>query len=132
MVDTQERLLQLSQTSADLAEFLQKACALLSISFRRASLQAGLSHGTIWSLVSGKVKHGDSQTIAKLALFFKVPETNLLHLAGYTTRYMSPTRFLNEVDAVYQSLTDEEKEEWIRYGTLLIRARKPTKESELL
>lgn len=123
MVDTHAQLLELSQTAEDVAQFLSKACALLHISYRQASLQAGLSHGAIWSIVSGKVKHGSPDTMAKLALFFKVPETSLLRLSGYTPRYMSPTRFLNEVDDVYHSLTDEEKEDWVRYGTLLIRAR---------
>jgi hypothetical protein len=128
MTDTQTQLIQLSKTAASLSEFLDEACALLRVSYRSASIGAGLSHGTIWSLVSGAVKHGDTETIAELALFFGVPEVNLLRLAGYTPKYMSPDRFSDQVNAVFQSLTDEEKEEWVRYGILLIRARetKPT------
>jgi transcriptional regulator with XRE-family HTH domain len=131
MVNAQAKLHELSATAEDLADFLERACKLLDLSFRQASLQAGLSHGTIWSIISNKVKHGDPDTIASLAVFFKVPEVNLLRLAGHTPKHISPTHLLENAEDVYQSLTDEEKEDWIRYGRLLLRARKPKLEDTL-
>jgi len=123
MQTTQDKLVRLSETAEDLPDFLRKACALLGISFRQASLQAGLSHGTIWNLIAGHTKRGDDETIAKLALFFKVPEANLRILAGYGPQCISLTYRLGEAERIYQSLTDEEKDRWIEYGELLLRAR---------
>lgn len=125
MINTQAKLHELSQTTENLAAFLQQACNLLTLSYRQASLQAGLSHGTIWSIVSNKVKHGDPDTIASLAVFFKVSEVNLLRLAGHVPRHISPTHLLEEAEAIFLVLTDDEKTDWVRYGRLLIRARHP-------
>ena len=129
MINTQSKLLELSTQAKNLAGFLEEACKLLDISFRQASLQAGLSHGTIWSIVSNKVKHGDPDTIASLAVFFKVPEVNLLRLAGHTPKHISPTHLLENAEGIYQVLTDTEKQEWIKYGRLLLKAREHPKES---
>ena len=123
MQTIQDKLVHLSETAENLGDFLKKACALLGISFRHASLQAGLSHGTIWNIIAGHTKRGDDETIAKLALFFKVPEINLRALAGYGPRCISPTHRLGEAERIYQTLTDEEKDRWIEYGELLLRAR---------
>ncbi len=123
MNEVQSQILHLSEEAESLANFLRQACDLLGMSYRRASLEAGLYHGAIWSIVSGRVKRGDEETLGKLALFFKVPEVNLLRLAGYTPQHVSPTYGLGKAEAIYQVLTDEEKEEWIRYGELLLRAR---------
>jgi transcriptional regulator with XRE-family HTH domain len=107
----------------DLPDFLKKACVLMGISLRRASLQAGLSAGTIWNIIAGHTRRGDEATITKLALFFKVPEVDLMALAGYKPQRVSPTYRLEEAEAIWQVLTDEEKDRWIEYGELLIRAR---------
>ena len=119
----QDKLIHLSETADDLPDFLKKACEVLGISLRQASLQAGLSAGTIWNLIAGHTRRGDEDTITKLALFFKVPEVNLLALAGYKPQRISPTHRLEEAEAIYQVLTDEEKDKWIEYGELLIRGR---------
>jgi hypothetical protein len=37
---------------------------------------------------------------------------------------VSPTHRLGEAEAVWQVLTDEEKDKWIEYGELLIRGRR--------
>lgn len=124
MQTTQDKLIRLSETAEDLPDFLKKACALMGISLRQASLQAGLSSGTIWNFIAGHTRRGDEDTIAKLALFFKVPEVNLLALAGYKPQHISPTYRLEEAEAIYQVLTDEEKDKWIEYGELLIRGRR--------
>jgi transcriptional regulator with XRE-family HTH domain len=123
MSEVRSEILHLSKEAESLADFLSQACKLLDISYRKASLEAGLYHGAVWSIVSGRSERGSEDTIAKLALFFKVPEVNLLRLAGYTPRYISPAHGLDKAEAIYQVLTDEEKEEWIRYGELLLRAR---------
>jgi hypothetical protein len=47
----------------------------------------------------------------------------LLRLAGYTPKHISPTYCLEKAEVIYQALTDEEREEWIRYGELLLQAR---------
>jgi hypothetical protein len=75
------------------------------------------------SISSGRVERGDEETLAKLALFLEVPEVNLLRLADYTPQHISPTHSLERAEAIYQVLTDKEKEEWIRYGELLLQAR---------
>ena len=123
MQTTQDKLVRLSETAEDLGDFLKKACAELKISLRHASLQAGLSHGTIWNLIAGHTKRGDDDTLTRLALFFKVPEVNLRALAGYGPQRISPTYRLGEAERIYQTLTDEEKDRWIEYGELLLRAR---------
>ena len=124
MHTTQDELIHLSETAEDLPDFLKKACKLMGISLRHASLQAGLSAGTIWNFIAGHTRRGDEDTITKLALFFKVPEVNLLALAGYgRPQRVLPTHRLEEAEAVWQVLTDEEKDKWIEYGRLLIRAR---------
>lgn len=123
MINTHAKLNAFSETAHNLPEFLEQACTLLELSYRQASLQAGLSHSTTWSIVSNKVKHADPDTIASLAVFFKVPEVNLLRLAGHTPRHISPTHLLQEAEAIYQVLTDNEKDDWIKYGRLLIQAR---------
>jgi hypothetical protein len=69
------------------------------------------------------VERGEEETLGKLALFFEVPEVNLLRLADYTPQHISLTHSLERAEAIYQVLTDEEKEEWIRYGELLLQAR---------
>jgi transcriptional regulator with XRE-family HTH domain len=125
MNEVRSEILRLSKEAESLADFLKQACKLLDISYRKASLEAGLYHGAVWSIVSGRVERGEEDTIAKLALFFKVPEVNLLRLVGYTPQYISPTHRLEEAEAIFQVLTDEEKEEWIRLGELLLRARQP-------
>lgn len=122
----QNELLRLSETARDLPEFLKEACALLGISFRQASLQVGLSHAAVWNLVVGHTKKGDADTIARLALFFKVPEVNLRKLTGLGPDRIRPTHRLKEAEAIYQTLSDEEKEHWIWLGELLIRARTPS------
>ena len=124
MQKTQDELTHLSETAENLADFLRKACGLMGISLRQASLQAGLSAGTIWNFIAGHTKRGDEDTITKLALFFKVPEVNLMALAGYgRPQRVSPTYRLEEAEAVWQVLTEEEKDKWIEYGKLLIRGR---------
>jgi len=124
MQTTQEKLIRLSETAENLPDFLKKACALMETSFRRASLQAGLSSGTIWNFIAGHTRRGDQETLTKLALFFKVPEVNLIALAGYgRPQRILPTYRLEEAEAVWQVLTDEEKDKWIEYGELLIRGR---------
>lgn len=128
MTAVESKLIRLSETAENLSDFLVKACDLLNISYRRASLEARLSHSTVWSYVVGEAKHGSEETIARLALFFKVPEVNLLRLAGYTPRYVTATHLLKEAEDVFQVLTDEEREDWIKYGRLLLQARKPPKE----
>lgn len=63
-------------------------------------------------------------TITKLALFFKVREVNLMALAGFgRPQRVLPTHRLEEAEAIWQVLTDEEKDKWIEYGELLIRGR---------
>jgi transcriptional regulator with XRE-family HTH domain len=120
----QDKLIHLSETAEDLTDFLKKACEVLGISLRQASLQAGLSAGTIWNFIAGHTRRGDEDTITKLALFFKVPEVNLMALAGYgRPQRVLPTYRLEEAEAVWQVLTDEEKDRWIEYGELLIRGR---------
>ena len=122
---TQDELIHLSETAEDLPDFLKKACAVMGISLRQASLQAGLSAGTIWNFIAGHTKRGDEDTITRLALFFKVPEVNLMALAGYgQPQRVLPTHRLEEAEAVWQVLTDEEKDKWIEYGELLIRGRR--------
>jgi len=123
MINTHAKLHELSQAAENLPDFPDQACKLLKLSYRQASLQASLSHSTIWSIISNKVKHGDPDTIASLAVFFKVPQANLLRLPGHTPKHISPTHLLEEADAIYQVLTDNEKEDWIKYGRLLIQAR---------
>ena len=123
MQTTQDELIRLSETAEDLPHFLKQACDVLETSLRRASLGAGLSAGTIWNIIAGHTKRGDEDTLTKLALFFKVPEVNLMALAGYKPRRVSPTYRLEEAEAVWQVLTDEEKDKWIEYGELLIRGR---------
>jgi hypothetical protein len=63
------------------------------------------------SISSGRVERGDEETLGKLALFSKVPEVNLLRLADYTPKHISPAHSLERAEALYQVLTDEEKEE---------------------
>lgn len=123
MQPTQDELIRLSETAEDLPHFLRAACEAMDSSMRKASLGAGLSAGTIWNIVAGHTKRGDEETLTKLALFFKVPEVNLMALAGYKPRRVSPTHRLGEAEAIWQVLTDEEKDKWIEYGELLIRAR---------
>ena len=124
MQTTQDELIRLSETAEDLPDFLKKACALMGTSLRQASLQAGLSSGTIWNFIAGHTRRGDENTITKLALFFKVPEVNLMALAGYgQPQRVLPTYRLEEAETIWQVLTDEEKDKWIEYGELLIRGR---------
>ena len=120
----QDELVHLSETAENLPGFLKQACTLMGISLRQASLQAGLSSGTIWNIIAGHTRRGDENTIARLALFFRVPEVNLLALAGYRPKRISPNHRLKEAEAIYQVLTDEEKDKWIEYGELLIRGRR--------
>jgi transcriptional regulator with XRE-family HTH domain len=124
MEKQQSELVYLSETAEDLGDFLKKACALLKISYRQVSLQAGFSHAAVWNLASGHIKRGNDNTIAKLALFFKVPEVNLRTLAGFGPQRISPTYGLGRAEAIFQLLTDEEKDKWIEYGELLIKARR--------
>jgi transcriptional regulator with XRE-family HTH domain len=124
MQTTQDELIRLSETAEDLPDFLKQACKLMGISLRQASLKAGLSAGTIWNFISSHTKRGDEDTITKLALFFKVPEVNLMALAGYgRPQRVLPTYRLEEAETIWQVLTDEEKDKWIEYGELLIRGR---------
>ena len=124
MQTTQDELIRLSETADDLPDFLKKACAMMGTSLRQASLQAGLSAATIWNFIAGHTKRGDEDTITKLALFFKVPEVNLMALAGYgRPQRVLPTYRLEEAEAIWQVLTGEEKDKWIEYGELLIRGR---------
>jgi len=116
-------LLHLSETAEDLSEFLRKACAMLGMSYRQVSLQADLSHATVWNLVSGLTRRGNDDTLIKLALFFKVPEVNLRALAGFGPQRIVPTHGLEQAEEIFQVLTDEEKKKWIEYGELLIHAR---------
>jgi len=45
-------------------------------------------------------------------------------LAGHgRPQRVSPTYRLEEAEAVWQVLTEEEKDKWIEYGKLLIRGR---------
>lgn len=125
MNEVQSEILRLSEKAESLVDFLRRACKLLGVSYRRASLEAGLYHSAISSIVSGTHKRGSEDTIAKLALYFKVPEVNLLRLSGYTPKHTTPGYLLKEASAIYQVLTDEEKKEWIKLGELLIRARQP-------
>jgi hypothetical protein len=123
MNEVQSEILRLSEEAESLADFVRQACDLLDISYRKASLDAGLGGSCLWNIVAGRTKRGREGTLAKLALFFKVPEVNLLRLAGYTPQPISPTHGLGEAEAIFQVLTDEEKDEWIRYGELLLQAR---------
>ena len=120
----QDELVRLSETAENLPDFLKQACKLTGTSLRQASLQAGLSAATIWNFIAGHTKRCDEDTITKLALFFKVPEVNLMALAGYgQPQHVLPTYRLEEAEAVWQVLTEEEKDRWIEYGELLIRGR---------
>ena len=124
MQTTQKELIRLSETAEDLPDFLKRARKLMGISLRQASLRADLSAGTIWNLIAGHTKRADEDTITKLALFFKVPEINLMALAGYRQpQRVLPTYRLEEAETIWQVLTDEEKDKWIEYGELLIRGR---------
>jgi transcriptional regulator with XRE-family HTH domain len=123
MSEERDDLIRLSEDSENLSDFLKQACARLDISLRQASLQAGLSHAAVWNLASGQTRRGNDDTISKLALFFKVPEVNLRTLAGFGPQLISPTHRLREAEEIYEILTDDEKDKWIEYGRLLIRAR---------
>ncbi len=125
MDKAQSEIFRLSEEAESLAEFLERACEIRGISYRKASLEAGTYHGAIWALASGTHKRASEDTIANLALYFKVPEVNLIRLAGYTPKHTTPTYLLKEASAIYQVLTDEEKKEWIKLGELLVRARRP-------
>ena len=113
MKKERDDLVQLSENSESLGDFLKQACAHLDISLRQASLRAGLSHAAVWNLASGQTRRGDDDTITKLALFFKVPEVNLRTLAGFGPQRISPTYRLREAEDVFQVLTDDEKDKWI-------------------
>lgn len=123
MTTIQEKLNRLSETADDLPDFLEQASKLLEISFRRMSMEAGLSPGTVWGLVSSTRKRGGEETLAKLALYLKVPEVNLRSLAGYGPRRILPEYDLGEAQAIFDAMTPEERERWVGLGELILKAR---------
>lgn len=66
---------------SDLAVFLDNQCKKRGLSWREASLGAGLDHGAISRFIRGTTPSPDS--CQKLAAFFGVPEDVLLVLAGH-------------------------------------------------
>lgn len=65
----------------DLAVFLDNQCKKRGLSWREASLGAGLDHGAISRFIRGTTPSPDS--CQKLAAFFGVPEDVPLVLAGH-------------------------------------------------
>lgn len=82
-----------------LAQFLNDQCNQRGLSFREASLQAGLDHGAISRFIAGT--QPSRANCKKLAKFFGVSNKLVLQLAGHDTE---------DGDADDQSLEDLESE----------------------
>lgn len=65
----------------DLASFLSEECKRRNLSWREASLGAGLDHGAISRFIGGGVPNTES--CKKLSSYFKVSEDTILSLAGH-------------------------------------------------
>jgi transcriptional regulator with XRE-family HTH domain len=66
---------------SDLATFLDAQCKERGLSWREASLKAGLDHAAISRFIRGTTPSPES--CRKLAVFFGVPEDIVLSLAGH-------------------------------------------------
>jgi transcriptional regulator with XRE-family HTH domain len=66
---------------SDLASFLDEQCKQRNLSWREASLQAGLDHGAISRFIRGT--QPNTATSHKLAKFFGVDPDIVLQLAGH-------------------------------------------------
>jgi transcriptional regulator with XRE-family HTH domain len=67
-----------------LARFLRDACAQRRLSWRAASLGAGLGATAVYGMIRG-VSVPEPDTLRKLAAFFDVSEQYLMELAGHLT-----------------------------------------------
>lgn len=67
-----------------LASFLREQCARRRLSWRAASLGAGLGVTAVYGIIRGVSVPGP-ETLRKLAIFFDVPERYLMELAGHLT-----------------------------------------------
>jgi len=68
----------------DMGSFLSERCKSRNLSWREASLGAGLDHGAISRFIGGTKPSTDS--CIKLARYFGVADDIVLHLAGYLDR----------------------------------------------
>lgn len=66
---------------SDLASFLSEQCEIRHVSWREASLGAGLDHGAISRFIKGQ--QPSTESCKKLSSYFKVSEDTLLSLAGH-------------------------------------------------
>ena len=67
-----------------LSGFLREECARRGLSWRAASLGAGLGATTVYGIIRG-VGVPEPETLRKLATFFDVSEQHLMELAGHLT-----------------------------------------------
>ena len=67
-----------------LASFLREECARRRLSWRAASLAAGLGATAVYGIIRG-VSVPEPETLRKLAAFFAVSEQFLMELAGHLT-----------------------------------------------
>ena len=70
--------------SETLSSFLRGECARRRLSWRAASLGAGLGATAVYGMIH-EVSIPEPETLRKLALFFDVPEQYLMELAGHLT-----------------------------------------------
>jgi transcriptional regulator with XRE-family HTH domain len=76
-----------------LASFLQEECKRRMLSWRAASLGAGLGATVVYGIIRG-VSVPEPETLRKLAAFFGVSEQYLMELAGH----LSPAQRSDEID----------------------------------
>jgi len=69
--------------SKEFSEWLKAMCEQRGLSWRAASLGAGLGEKTIQLLIREPERRPTTQTCTKLALFFGMPIAEVLELAGY-------------------------------------------------
>lgn len=67
-----------------LAGFLREECKRRRLSWRAASLGAGLGATVVYAIIRG-VSVPEPETLRKLAVFFDVSEQYLMELAGHLT-----------------------------------------------
>jgi transcriptional regulator with XRE-family HTH domain len=76
-----------------LASFLRDACARRGLSWRAASIGAGLGATAVYGIIRG-VSVPEPETLRKLAAFFDVSDQYLMELAGH----LPPAKRGDELD----------------------------------
>jgi transcriptional regulator with XRE-family HTH domain len=113
--------------ASELGEKLRLYRNAKGVSLRSVEKETGVSNAYLNQLEQGNIKNPSPHILQKLAIFYGVPYTNLLKLAGYLVPKEEPQakKAAGVAFSLLKDLTEEEENELLRYLEFIRQKKKP-------